>query len=234
MNIRERVFLVVGIDFSQRKLAIDNIKKRTKSSELFTLTFHSKEINDKDLQQIFSFSFEKERIVIFKDAYNLPISVKDFLFKNLKKITSVNYIILEIEKDYYSLRKEKKIVSDSFFNFIFEKACVFKISSYSRSVSLNDFSKSIRKHDYSFAIYILEKLFQAGAKDKELGLQILGIIVGEISYLRNHPRREKSFYYLWEADRAIKEKGLNSRFAIEVLLSKLLVLSEQEGLKARL
>jgi hypothetical protein len=41
-----------------------------------------------------------------------------------------------------------------------------------------------------------------------------------ISRLNNTDKKKEYLEYLWEADRAIKEKGLNVTLALEVLLTK--------------
>lgn len=227
-----RIFLVTGIDFNQRQLLIENIKNKVfkkPATPLNILTFYSKEIDIKDLQEkILTFSFDKEKIIIIKNAESLTKEAKEFLFNNLKKILSHNYIILETDKDYLQLQRDKKISSDIFFGFILKNAEIpFKDRKPSASyeISFEGFKRSTRKNNAAEALYILEKLFESKASDREkeiLGLQILGVLVGECSYLKNPLLREKSFNYLWETDRLIKEKGLEPRFALEILLTKLL------------
>ena len=80
---------------------------------------------------------------------------------------------------------------------------------------------SLRRKDLSSSLYILESLFEGGSKDKLLGVQVIGILVRNSSYLKGSLKKNKSFKYLWEADRAIKEKGGDVRLAIGALLVKL-------------
>jgi len=67
----------------------------------------------------------------------------------------------------------------------------------------------------------LDNMFAGGTKDKLLGPQILGILVKRCSYLRDPAQRQRCLKYLWQADRALKEKGLDARLALETLLVKL-------------
>jgi hypothetical protein len=189
VNIREKVFLVVGLDFNQRRLIIENIKKKfsyipsgekNKINSINVLTLYGKEIDlDSFKEKIFTFSFSKEKIVILKDAYNLSKEIRDFIFKNFNKIILHNYIIFDIERDYYRLTQDRKVISDSFFSFIFKNAALFKVVSRSSEVSFEDLKKSIRKNDLPSSLYILRKLFEDKNKDNELGPQILGFLVRE-------------------------------------------------------
>jgi hypothetical protein len=223
VTTHKKVFLIAGSGFFQRKQAIDNIKKKIllrKQAPLNVLTFYSKEIDIKDLQEkILTFSFDKDKIIIFKDAYRLSRVVKDFLFDNFEKIISNNYMILEIEKDYFQLRKDKKISGDKFFNHIFKEGVSFRVSSQQKEVSLEDFKRSIRKKDLSSSLYFLERLFKDG-NSRELGPLILGILVREFSYFKQSDIKEKCFSYLWDTDRAIKERGIETQLAIELLIVK--------------
>jgi len=97
--LKDRVFFVSGSDFEGRKLIIENIKKKTLAigqTSLNILNFYPKEINIKDLQEkVLLSSFDEKRMLIFKDVYNLSKEVKDFLYNNLDKIVSNNYIVFE-------------------------------------------------------------------------------------------------------------------------------------------
>ncbi|MFA5007656.1 MAG: hypothetical protein WC546_00300 [Candidatus Omnitrophota bacterium] len=225
VSTKEKVFFVSGANFSGRRLIIENIKKKTLKGNISSfniLNFYPKEINLKDLQEkVLLSSFDKEKILIFKDAYNLPKEVKDFLYDNFSKAISNNYIIFEAEGNY-SL-KNKKIASDKFFNFILSKAACYKADTKFYEISFDDFRKSIRQNNVTQAIYVLDKLFEEKASDNEkktLGLQLFGVLISESSYLKNDTLRKKYLNYLWEADRAIKERGLDPRFAIELFLSR--------------
>ncbi|MFA5337529.1 MAG: hypothetical protein WC330_04270 [Candidatus Omnitrophota bacterium] len=219
-----RVFFVSGSDFEGRKLIIENIKKKTLQSgitSLNTLNFYPKEINIKDLQEkVLLSSFDEKKMLIFKDVYSLSKEVKDFLYNNLDKIVSNNYIVFEAESD---VLKSKKISADKFFSFIAASALCYKTSSSEPALSFEDFKKSIRQNNAAQAMYVLAKLYQEKSSDSEkkaLGLQLLGILVSELSYLKDDVSRKKYFNYLWEADRAIKERGFDPRFAIELFLSR--------------
>ena len=224
VTINTRVFFVCGSDFAGRRLIIENIKKKTLAAgqtSLNILNFYPKEINIKDLQEkVLLSSFDEKRMLIFKDVYNLSKEVKDFLYDNLEKIISNNYIIFEAESDAL---KSKKVSADKFFNFIANSAVCYKTSLSAPAPSFDDFKKSIRQNNIAQAIYVLAKLYEARSSDgekKALGLQLLGILISEFSYLKNDILRKKYFNYLWEADRAIKERGFDPRFAIELFLSK--------------
>ena len=225
LNIREKVFFVSGSDFFQRQLAVGNIKKRISSNRpelLSSSIFYGKETELINLQEkLLTTSFGKNKIIIFKDFLGLNIAIRNFIFANLEKILAVNYIIFETDKDCYQLQRNKRINSDKLFNLILTKSSLIKVTSLKPKASINDFMDSLRRKDLSSSLYILESLFEGGSKDKLLGVQVIGILVRNSSYLKGSLKKNKSFKYLWEADRAIKEKGVDVRLAIGALLVKL-------------
>ena len=233
VNIRERVFLILGNNFLQRRQAIENIKKRIlkgKTTPFDVHTFYGKEVNIRDLgEKLFTLSFEKRKIIVFKNSRDLSAAVRNFLFENLNKILTANYLIFEADEDYYHFQKNKKFAADKLFSVVLKKAALFRVVSTKEKNSIEDFMGSIRRNDLAASVYILEKLFKGGSKDKALGPQIIGILVqkfsvqGFVSGGKNPAEKDKYFRYLWEADRAIKEKGLDPRLVIETLLAKVFV-----------
>jgi len=225
VSIRERIFLICGADFSQRQRALTNLKNRIlKNSPLSlnSITFYSKELDSKTLKEkLFVSSFGKNKVVIFKNFFEMKAQTRILLFNNLKKILTTNYIICETDKDHYQLQSNKRLISDKLFALVLKRAALFRVASSKRKVSIQDFMSSIRKSDLTSSLYILESLFEAGAKDKVLGPQVIGILVRNFSYLKNPVEKDRAFKYLWEADRAIKEKGLAPRLVIETLLVRL-------------
>ncbi|MDD4182279.1 MAG: hypothetical protein PHT53_00440 [Candidatus Omnitrophica bacterium] len=224
VTTKDRIFFISGSDFTGRQLIAENIKKKIlqgSSGALNILNFYPKEINIKDLQEkVLLSSFDKKKILIFKDIYGLPKEIKDFLCNNFDKIISNNYLIFEAETD--TLRS-KKISADKFFSFILARAACFKAGSSPYKASFDDFKKSVRQANAPQAIYVLDKLFEEKSSDNEkktLGLQLFGVLVSEVSYLKNDILRRKYLNYLWETDRAIKERGFDPRFAIELFLSR--------------
>lgn len=234
VNINPKVFLVGGCDFLSRHKAVQDIKKKIlkeRASSLHTVTFYNKEIDVKLLQErVFTFSFSRDKIVIFKDAGNLPKSIKDYLLDNWDKITENNYFIFEIEEDCSKSQKDNKLISDKFLNAISKKSVVYNINSpLHRKVSVEDFKWSIRRGDLSGSIYILEKLFEHHGEGKELGPQLLGIIVSEVFSPSHSACKRENFTCLWDTDRAIKEKGMDCRLALQRLIVKLLA-GKREGI----
>ncbi len=227
VNIRERVFLISGTNFLQRRQAIESIKKRIlkeKVTPLDVYTFYGKEAGARDLsEKLFTASFKKTKIIVFKNFQDLSVPARNFLFENLNKILASNYLIFETDRDYYEFQKNKKFLTDKFFNCVLKKAALFRTASVKEKNSIEDFMGSIRKNDLAASVYILEKLFKSGSKDKVLGPQVIGILVQKFSFLKDSAEKDRCFKYLWEADRAIKEKGLNSRLVIETLLARVLI-----------
>ncbi|MDD5195020.1 MAG: hypothetical protein PHQ96_05030 [Candidatus Omnitrophica bacterium] len=224
--LRDRLFLVIDLQFLQRQRTIDAIKNKifhNAALSLSTFTFYGKDINiDEFKEKVLTFSFERNKIILIKEAFLLPTQAKDFLFANFAKIIQSNYIILEIEKEYQQFKQDKKVIADTFFNFILKNAAIYKSDAVSGEVSFEDLKKMVRKNDLAAALYVLERLFAAKPKDELLGVQVLGWLVFQGSYANQPHQKQKYFNCLWEADRAMKENGLSPRLALEIALVKLL------------
>ncbi|MFA5272083.1 MAG: hypothetical protein WC412_07095 [Candidatus Omnitrophota bacterium] len=224
-SLRDSIFLICGQDYAQRRLIIENIKKKIlqkTTGQFNTLTFYAKEIEIKDLQEkILLIPFDQKKILIFKDTENIPKAIKEFLLNNITKILSNNYILFETEKGYFT--NDRRVAQDKFLNFVFSNSTVFKVGKYVSVPSFSDFIASIRSGDLSTALYVLAKLFEVKSSDSErkvLGLQLFGVLVSEVSYLKDRDLRRKCLKHLLKTDRMIKEKGMEPRLAIELFLSK--------------
>jgi len=222
VNIRERAFIICGADFFARKQALANIKKRVlkaKPASLNTITFYPKETSVQSLQdKLLNLSFSGVRIAVFKDFLKLSPAVKELFLNSLNKILENNYIVFETESSYYQLQRNKKTANDKFFGAILKKAALFRVSSAKRESTIGDFIESISRRDLPSSLYILESLFDTQAKSKALGPQVIGVLVNKFGACKDG----SSLEYLWQADRAIKEKGRDTRLVIETLLVKLL------------
>lgn len=225
-NVRDRVFLISGTDFSQRRRAYENIKKRIVTgscSEPDKLNVYPKEAEINSLaEKLFTVPLSRCRIVFFKDFSSLASGISKFIHENLNKILKDNYLIFETEKDQYQLQKDKKIFSNTLFKFILNNASLYKVASSRQSSPMEELIYALRKRDLTLSLTAADKLLSQGAKDKVIGPQIIGILSSQIAYSRDQVNKEKYLEYLWQADRAIKEKGLSAKLAIEILLVKLL------------
>ena len=76
---------------------------------------------------------------------------------------------------------------------------------------------------------VLERLFKDNPNTR-IGPQVLGMLVKKISYISKDSHyswinegltKYDCLQYLYQADRQIKEKGLNDRLVIETLLGKI-------------
>jgi len=224
-SVRERLFLILGGDFNQRQLALSNIKKRLLKQQSLPIdffTFYAKEIELKTFsEKLLTVSFGQKKVVMFRNFDQLASPVRKFFFKNIKKILKSNYLIFDSDKEYYQLQKDKKFLSDELFSFIIKQATTFRVNSARKYLSIQDFISSLRKNDLKSCLYVVESLFSAGGKADVLGPQIIGILVYRSAGLNGRQRKEY-FQYLWEADRELKEKGLDPRLVINTLLVKIL------------
>lgn len=222
--LKQRVLLVLGTDSLRRRSIVEEVKNklRNQRTAIDSYVIYPKDVNLENIyEKIFTFSFNKEKIIIIKDACNLPKEVCDFLLNNLSKIIENNFLIFEMDKDSQSIIFDKKINSNKLFSFLLKNAAITKMSAAAYQPSLEGFRQSLRKNDLSAALYILEKLFEGKSNGRELGPQIIGLLVNEFGYSANNAKKITHLNYLWELDRNIKERGYDPRFAIEVCLAKL-------------
>lgn len=223
---RERIFLVAGLNFYQRKSAVDSIKKnitKGRPGSFDTHIIYSDQVTLSRLQEeLLTFSFAKEKVVILKNAHKLPKDIRDYLLESIIKILTRTYVILETEKEYAALRRDKRIAKDNFFDFVFHKSRVFRLAHRAApTATIDDFRLHLRRNDFAAAFYILDSLLVSPAKSKELGPLILGILVSKVVYSNRPIDKKRCLKHLWEADRAMKESGLDSRLALERLLVKI-------------
>lgn len=228
MKVRERLFLISGGNFDQRQRTINSIKKRLfkdKGSSLDIFTFYGKEVELKDLgDKLLTTSFGQRRMVIFRNFHQLKAPARKFIFKNINKILLANYVIFDSDKEYYQLQRDKRFMSDSLFTLAIKQAAIYRVSSVKRELTIQDLMSSLRKNDLDSSLYISESLFRFGSNIHILGPQIIGILVRQCSDFSSR-RREACLEYLWEADRALKEKGIDSRLVINCLLVKVFTAS---------
>ena len=225
MHIRERLFLVSGADFDQRQRAIEALKRRIltgANSTLNTFIFYASEIDLKDFQEkVSAHSFNKVKIIHIKNFIELKSDIKKFIYENYKKILISNFIIFESDKDSYQLQA-KKNTSDSLFSLVFRNASTTKVSSAKKKLSVPDFIYYLRKGDLANSLTVLDTLFEDKTKERILGPQILGILINRVNYVSSSKQREKLLEHLWQADRALKQKGFGARLILQTLLVKVL------------
>jgi len=225
--MRKKVFIVIGLDFTSRKLAVDNLKKRLipQYSCLNFQVYYSRDVDFGNLRRSFSsFSFEKERIVVFKESEFLSKEIKDFLYDSMKDIIKSNYLIFELEKNYFFLKKEKQFMRDKFFSYLLKNACLIKITSFTGSTSISKLMDMIRNNKLQDALYALESVFDNAGKNKDfIGMQILGAITRGFAYVRNPTEKARCFNLIWDTERILKNRKIEDRAALQILITKLLL-----------
>ena len=224
--MRKRLFCVIGLNSAHRQRAIEKVKReilKDKASSLNTHVFYSHELTIEKARELLSaYSFEERRVIIFKRAQDLPLGVTTFLLKELKNVPPSNCIIFEIEREYAKFINDKKVIANKFFPYILRVSTVMKMHSYKEDISVNKLLFAVRKNDASWALYILERLFIEFKNSSALSLQILGALTRNFSFTPNPGVRKKYFNLIWETDRLIKEKGIDSRLALERLITKII------------
>ncbi|MFH1772174.1 MAG: hypothetical protein ABH872_05085 [Candidatus Omnitrophota bacterium] len=225
MKISDRLYLVAGKDLRQRKMAIERIKQ--KISKETSACYSEYIIFGKDAdclsikENVFTFSFTRGKILILRDPLKLSKDVKIILKNNLDKVLSVHYLIVESQDDYYYLQNSKKLASDELFGFILRNAQKVKISSSGPPNFMANFKKSIRAAGKEAVFLSLENLFKEVSNASDIAPLILGIMVNEVSAIKDKAKRLSCLEYIWRADRDIKEYGNDARVAVELLLIRL-------------
>ncbi|MBU2103251.1 MAG: hypothetical protein ABH865_08695 [Candidatus Omnitrophota bacterium] len=226
VTLQERLFLITGPQFSQRQRALEVIKKKVfrDLSAFNLLTFYADDIELNDFsEKVLTVSFEGARIILIRDALRLSAEVRQFIFENIKKIILSNCIALEVEKEYKRLQEEKKITTDTLFGLFFAQATILKTApALDEQVTFETFKTNLFRRDLPGSLYALQALFSQRTRDDRLGLQILGLLISAGAQERDPGKKEKKMIYLWEADRAIKEKGIDSQTVLSVALTKIL------------
>jgi len=226
---KTRVFLVIGSDFSNRKRAIESIRKKIPkeaSPFLNDQTYYSKEIDLIALKSaLLSFSFGGGRVMLFKDALTLSKDAKNIIFENIKVSAGLNHLIFEIDDDYYSASKSKKFTADPLFSMLLKQATVIKLSSFNNENLIRKLVIFLRNNDCSQSIYMLNRIFKETKNKTFLGVQILGAVTREFSYTKDRSKKEQCFRLIWDTDRILKEGKADSQLALELLIAKIYQLS---------
>ena len=224
--LRKSIYFVIGLDFINRKRAVEKIQSRIidpKNSCLNTHIYYSEDIDRDNLRNLlFSFSFGGKKVVIFKEVQKLLSPIKDFLYNNIQKIITNNYLIFELNQDCWSFKQNRRFAKDKFFIFLFKQASVYKLASSRSELSLKYLMNLIRDRRLTDALYSLENIFNTAAQENILGMQILGALSRNASYLYDLKIKKKYFNLIWNTERELKEGKLSARLSLELLIVKLI------------
>ncbi|MBD3245390.1 MAG: hypothetical protein GF333_00060 [Candidatus Omnitrophica bacterium] len=224
-----RIFFIIGKNSLLRQRALRMLRKNilhSRHSAVSVHLFYAKEIDLFDLQEkAFTYAFEQEKILVFKDSAKLPAAVKKFMCRHRDELLRMNYLIFDVEEEYLKFREGKKYRADEFFKTYLRGAKVYKAAAAEGPLSLDDLKHALRKKDSGDSFFVLERLLrEEGKRGRELGPQILGMLVYESMRASNPKIKEACFSLLWDTDRALKETGIENRLIIERCLAKWLSL----------
>ncbi len=221
---KHNVFCVIGSEYFHRLKAIERIKKRLTKEETFdVLTIFPDQITLSGVDEMIrSLGWGRKKILLFKCAQNLPLSLKEFLLKKLITDKNLPHFIFEFDRSYSELIKDKKLKEDTLFRYLIKKATIIKTFSIPLKDPTFDFINAFYRKDFSQAIYFLEKIFDTSSVHPAvLSTKLLGRLVKSFSYYFVGEEKTKIFSSLWEADRCIKEKGQDPKLVLERLVIKL-------------
>lgn len=217
--------LICGGSPHQRRRSINNVKKeifKSRGIVLRAITLYGADINLQSFKDlIFTFSFQKKKIILIKDFTSLAKPVRKFIFDNFTKILKNNYLIFDSDSPYSKLQKNKKMLTDDFFNYLFKESIIRQFRPEPLEVNFDDFRKKLYKNDLDSCLFILEELLSKKGNNKLLATQILGLITSKFSYLHESQKRKEAFSQLWQTDRALKQSNIDVRLLLERLLIKL-------------
>ena len=106
------------------------------------------------------------------------------------------------------------------FALLAQSAALVEVASVPEPLGIEDFSDSLRHNDLAGALLAVDTIFE----DKSaagLAPLMLGMLAGRAAYVRDKAQKARLLGFVWDADRGIKEKGLDPRMTIETLLIKL-------------
>jgi len=126
--MRKEIFCIIGSDYIHRHRALERIKneilKNNDISSLDVVTFYPEKVKKNEIKEMLNLaSFGKKRMIIFKNPQNLSASIKDFLYKELKKKINA-FLVFEIEKDCNKFLEEVK--EDLFLQFILKEGNLYR------------------------------------------------------------------------------------------------------------
>jgi hypothetical protein len=224
--VKNRLFCVIGISFSDRSQAIEKIKNnilKNKNRALNVSVLYGRGLTLPTLKEVvYSYSFDGDRVIILKEADYLSPSLKEFFLQEFEEILTLCYIIFEIDKNYGDFIKDKNIQMDNFFQTILKRSLLTKLYSYKDQISMGSFVYALRKSNIAAALHSLERLFLEGKHESSIGLQVLGVLVREFSSPRYQNEKLKYLKLIWETDRLMKDKGVEPKVALGTLVTKLL------------
>jgi len=225
VSLKHRVFCLISEIYSDRRKVLDQIKNKTLSgpaNPLNTSIIYAHKLDPDALARVLSgFSFCGKKLIVIKDADKLDKACKALLEKEFKLSDSLNVIVLEIEKDPWQFSRDKKISKDLFFQAVLKQATVVKSRAYKEQMTFYKLTSALQKRQMSSAFYILETLFLEYKNDRALGMQLIGTLVRHFSSLSDPHKKETYLSLVWKADRLIKEKGIEPRLALEMLLTEI-------------
>ncbi len=226
---KHKIFCVIGKEFTQRQYALTKITRSLlgkRDQSLYVSVFYPHETELEHIRRAVSnYSFAGDKILVVKDPHVLKKDIKQFLLDELDTIAASNYLVFDIEHDYASLLKDRKLSRDRFIQCILKKAQVYKIQSYGSDVPLFALLNAVRRNNQARALYVLEELFREESNETKIGMQILGMLIREFSQPRYRFRQKDLLALLWEADRSVKERGLRPKLALSILLTKIFSVS---------
>jgi DNA polymerase III delta subunit len=224
---KAKVFCVIGEDFSASQAALTAIKNNLLQGANQALNFsvlYSHELTVKKAKDIlFSYSFEGDKIVLFREAQNLSKEVKALFTEQWEDILKQNYLIFDIASDHEEFMRSKKNAADPFYKLLFKTSQLQKLRSFGDNFNIFKLIGAIRKHNLNSALYILENLFLEFKNETKVGMQILGMLIKEFSRPQTvRGRRQKYLKLIWDADRMMKVQGADHKLALSVLITRLI------------
>lgn len=219
-----KISLLCGSSFVNSHIVLEKLfKKRLGEESRYlntTVLYPDKENTVAHIQNVlYTAGFSSLKIVVFKQIHLFPSSVRDFIFDNLDTIREMNHLVFCIDKDETEILRDKKLRNDRLISYLIKKNTISRKKGVANS-SLNNLSRAILKKDLNLALYIVESIFSDTKEDKQmLTTKILGFLIKQLQdYISYNDDIARLFL---ETDRLIKEKGMEPRLSLELLISKL-------------
>lgn len=211
MGLNGNVYALIEEDSNKANILISQIITKIFPQERRNVFNIINIYPDTDLEYIkatlYNVTFGEKVLVIFRHIDLYKRELRDFIFENLSNIRKHNHILFYIEKDLNSFTQQAS--SDKLLTYILKQ--VKRGSTYNRK-PLSNLVRYIKSNNTSLALNELDKILRETEPRQEN--RILG-------YLWKSLPEERFFEYFLEADRLIKEKGIDFKLALVLLVIKL-------------
>ncbi len=222
--VEKRIFVFFGSDYLSKKNKISAIQSSLASFGIQphnTFVLYCPDLS----QNTACFDFDTigfaPRLFIFKNFQLCPEDLKKHLCEHSLRVNREDYFFFDYDLD---LIQESSLREDCLFQKILEQAVVYRFGRSNRVYSLfQGFAYAFKRRNLEGCLFYLEELFIPASRkeQEEIALKVIGYLTKNIPLGVTRGGLSHT-YYLWWADRALKETNLPARSVLSALLCRML------------